>query len=509
MDPEREEEVVDYGENDAAEAYSEPPQEDDGAAAGGNGAGGDDGGADGEPANGAPAAMDEDAAAAAPAAADGDGAGEGGQRAEAGGKEGGEGARAKCEGGGGEERGGGGAAGDERDPLKLPPHGTEVFVASLPHEASEDRVREFIAGAGLKTHSVRIPRPGPDAPRSSHNKGFAFAVYSTKEDAAAAVEALNGKSLGERTIRASISVTNNRLFIGNIPRTMSGPQLKEALAKEVVGLEEVDLVMDRDAPEQSRGFGFLTFYNHAAAERARRTLEAGFSVGMRPVNVSWAEVKKPDDTSVRAVYVGGIPQSAKADAIKELFAAHGEVEEVALLPSRDDPSRIRDFCFVHFKCAGALCGAQGGGGGGGRQAIARRPGAERVHGAATEQPAAAAARRRPPRRRRRLWLWPGPRARPRRVRGRLRRRRRLWRRRLWRRRRRDRRDARRRRGRRGGLSGDAAEWAARVHGEPCRARRRRPGRRRPRAPRRRRRRVRRRSRRRGVWRPRRRARGRV
>lgn len=30
---------------------------------------------------------------------------------------------------------------------------------------------------------------------------------------------------------------------------------------------------DREHPEQNRGFGFITFYNHAAAELARRKLD--------------------------------------------------------------------------------------------------------------------------------------------------------------------------------------------------------------------------------------------
>ena len=88
---------------------------------------------------------------------------------------------------------------------------------------------------------------------------------------------------------------------------------------------------------------------------------------MRPVNVSWAEAKKDDGggagggassaaNAVRAVYVSGLPQGADAGALKALFGAHGEVEEVALLAARDDPSRTRDYCFVHFRWAfRALC----------------------------------------------------------------------------------------------------------------------------------------------------------
>ncbi|KIY97283.1 Heterogeneous nuclear ribonucleoprotein Q [Monoraphidium neglectum] len=283
----REEDAIDYGDGDAEEPFSEDQQA-------GDDAEGDADAADGP--GGAAAMEEEEERAATPAPADGeDGAGNAGEpAAEDGGgaHEGGGGGNGAADGGAADQgkdgrSGGGGSSGggagardgalEERDPLKLPPHGTEVFVASLPHEASEEKVREFVASAGLKTHSVRIPRPGPDAPRASHNKGFAFAVYFTKEDAAAAVEKLNGRLLLERVVRASISVTNNRLFIGNIPRTITPAALKETLAKEVAGLEEVDLVSDREHPDQNRGFGFLTFYNHAAAEKARRRLEAGFS----------------------------------------------------------------------------------------------------------------------------------------------------------------------------------------------------------------------------------------
>ena len=74
-------------------------------------------------------------------------------------------------GGGGAAAGSGpgGAFYEGDDPMKLPPHGTEVFVANLPNNASEEQVRAFVAEAGLEVHSVRIPRPPPGS--SSLNKG--------------------------------------------------------------------------------------------------------------------------------------------------------------------------------------------------------------------------------------------------------------------------------------------------------------------------------------------------
>lgn len=344
MDKDTREEAIDYG--DAEDAYSDEPAD-----------------APADEANEGPAAMEEEPAAGSQDGADGaapdangsseapaaeNGGGAAGAAAK--GTEGADGAAAEPKGEQQGQQDGGGAvvSWEDRDPMKLPPHGTEVFVANLPHEAPEDKVREFVAATGFKIHSVRVPRPGGDT-RGSQNKGFAFAVFFTKEDAAAAVEKMNGQTMGDRTIRASISTTNNRLFIGNIPRTMTGAQLKEAMSKEVQGLEEVDLVADRENPEQNRGFGFLSFYNHDAAEKARRRLEAGFSVGMRPVSVTWAEPKRPEDHTIRSVYVAGLPQEAKTEDIKDLFQQYGEVEDVTLLQSKEDPSRIRDYCFVHYK----------------------------------------------------------------------------------------------------------------------------------------------------------------
>jgi RNA recognition motif-containing protein len=36
------------------------------------------------------------------------------------------------------------------------------------------------------------------------------------------------------------------------------------------GVEDVELMMDKENAEVNRGFGFITFYNYACAEAARR-----------------------------------------------------------------------------------------------------------------------------------------------------------------------------------------------------------------------------------------------
>ena len=68
------------------------------------------------------------------------------------------------------------------------------------------------------------------------NNSYGFAVFFTREDAAAAAEKLNGRPLLGRPARAAPSTTaNHRLFIGGVPHALTASQLKDRLSSEVVG----------------------------------------------------------------------------------------------------------------------------------------------------------------------------------------------------------------------------------------------------------------------------------
>ena len=54
----------------------------------------------------------------------------------------------------------------------------------------------------------------------------------------------------------------------------------------------------------------------------------------------------------KKLYVGNLPFSALEDEIRDLFAAHGEVESVALINDRET-GRPRGFGFVEMDDAGA------------------------------------------------------------------------------------------------------------------------------------------------------------
>jgi RNA recognition motif-containing protein len=73
--------------------------------------------------------------------------------------------------------------------------GTRLFVGNLPYATSEEELREAFAAVGSVT-SVRIITDF-DTGRS---KGYAFVEMGTSEEAAKAIQQLNGHSLGGRAV---------------------------------------------------------------------------------------------------------------------------------------------------------------------------------------------------------------------------------------------------------------------------------------------------------------------
>ncbi len=58
---------------------------------------------------------------------------------------------------------------------------------------------------------------------------------------------------------------------------MNKEQVLDALRADVVGVVDIKLMIEKEhasATNVNRGFGFVEFYNHAAAEMARRRLSS-------------------------------------------------------------------------------------------------------------------------------------------------------------------------------------------------------------------------------------------
>ena len=73
--------------------------------------------------------------------------------------------------------------------------GTRLFVGNLPYAISDEELREFFAAMG-SVKSVRIITDF-DTGRS---KGYGFVEMGTPDEAAKAIQQLNGHALGGRSI---------------------------------------------------------------------------------------------------------------------------------------------------------------------------------------------------------------------------------------------------------------------------------------------------------------------
>eukprot|EP00884_Botryococcus_braunii_P004126 jgi/Botrbrau1/13714/Bobra.250_2s0011.1 len=274
------------------------------------------------------------------------------------------------------------AAQSESDPLKLPPHGTEVFVGGVPRTATVEQLKAFAAQAGEvfdatlpvnladKSQNRGYANLPPSVPPTIHLcvSMFGFVKFLTREAAQEALNSLTQKETARLSGRCCASfrskdfgsiaatmlmfdLSKHKLYIGKIPRDLTKEGLETELNKHVKGLELVELLLSKEFPGQNRGFAFLEFYNHACAEQAKNVLSApSFRLKDRQVVVSFTDSKQDANAAaqsqVKSVYVGNLPAGVTEEKLRETFASHGTVSKVVIPPAKD--GKERNYGFVHF-----------------------------------------------------------------------------------------------------------------------------------------------------------------
>ncbi|CDQ56688.1 unnamed protein product [Oncorhynchus mykiss] len=219
--------------------------------------------------------------------------------------------------------------------------GTEVFVGKIPRDLYEDELVPLFEKAGT-IWDLRLMMD----PLSGQNRGYAFITFCGKDAAAEAVklcdnyEIRSGKYLG-----VCISVANNRLFVGSIPKNKTRESILEDFGKVTEGLQEVILYHQPDDKKKNRGFCFLEYEDHKSAAQARRRLMSGkVKVWGNPVTVEWADpVAEPDPdvmAKVKVLFVRKLATPVTEELLEKTFSAFGKLERV---------KKLKDYAFVHFE----------------------------------------------------------------------------------------------------------------------------------------------------------------
>ena len=85
-----------------------------------------------------------------------------------------------------------------------------LFVSNLPHQLSEDELREHFSSCGTVTSAKIIMDRETNRPR-----GFGFVEMSSKEEGEKAINDLNDKELGGRPLLVKEAIEKERRPRGN------------------------------------------------------------------------------------------------------------------------------------------------------------------------------------------------------------------------------------------------------------------------------------------------------
>ncbi|KAG8195858.1 hypothetical protein JTE90_008550 [Oedothorax gibbosus] len=226
-----------------------------------------------------------------------------------------------------------------------PPKGCEVFINDLPRHMFEDELVPLFQSIGV-LYEFRLV-----INHSGHtSRGYAFAKYSNQTDAQLAIDCLHTYEISPgRFILVELSVDNLKLHIKGVPCHMTTTQVYEEMCRITPGVARVYLYPNLADPSRNRGFTFVEYENHHAADIARRIL---YSPGtllfgkIVPDNfVNWAKLEpEVDEECLRAVtslYARNIPLHVGEWELKKIFSLNGKfvVQKVR---------KIKNFAFVHF-----------------------------------------------------------------------------------------------------------------------------------------------------------------
>ncbi|XP_036172438.1 heterogeneous nuclear ribonucleoprotein Q isoform X6 [Myotis myotis] len=221
-----------------------------------------------------------------------------------------------------------------------PSVGTEIFVGKIPRDLFEDELVPLFEKAG-PIWDLRLMMD----PLTGLNRGYAFVTFCAKEAAQEAVKLYNNHEIRSgKHIGVCISVANNRLFVGSIPKSKTKEQILEEFSKVTEGLTDVILYHQPDDKKKNRGFCFLEYEDHKTAAQARRRLMSGkVKVWGNVGTVEWADpIEDPDPevmAKVKVLFVRNLANTVTEETLEKAFSQFGKLERV---------KKLKDYAFIHF-----------------------------------------------------------------------------------------------------------------------------------------------------------------
>ena len=199
--------------------------------------------------------------------------------------------------------------------------------------------------------------------------GYGFVHYAEENDAQAAIEKVNGKEIGGKTVtvqafrsrdeRGGSQQTFTNLYVKNLPEEYTEEQLTEMFAPHG---EITSLVIQTDAEGKSRGFGFVSFQEPEQAAAAVEALN-NKDFGEKKLFVGRAQKRSEREKELRDrmeqmklerqkkfagvnLYVKNLADNIDKDRLIAEFASFGDITSAKIMI--DEAGKSRGFGFVCF-----------------------------------------------------------------------------------------------------------------------------------------------------------------
>ncbi|KAK0644653.1 splicing factor-like protein [Cercophora newfieldiana] len=212
---------------------------------------------------------------------------------------------------------------------------TSVFVAGLPSDATQTKVRQFFREYG-HVNNIDIQRKGDSA--------VALVEFRTPDEARSAL-LRDGKPFGEREVQVT-SATDCTLYVTNYP-----PEADDAYIRKLFkGCGEIHSIRFPSLKYNTmRRFCYLTFRDRASAAAATKldgkSLEGGkFKLSAKISDPGMKRRREGAQAESRELHVSYVPRHTTDDDLRQLFAKAGTVISVRV--PRDMAGRTKGSAFI-------------------------------------------------------------------------------------------------------------------------------------------------------------------
>jgi len=188
---------------------------------------------------------------------------------------------------------------------------TNLIVNYLPQTMSQEEIRSLFASIG-EVESCKLIRDKT----TGQSLGYGFINYVNNEDAAKAIQTLNGLRLQNKTIKVSYarpsseSIKGANLYVSGLPKHMTQPDLEQLFSP--CGIIITSRILCDNLTGLSKGVGFIRFDQHEEADRAIQKLNGTIPEGAtEPITVKFANNPSSNNKAIPPLAAYLAPQAAR------------------------------------------------------------------------------------------------------------------------------------------------------------------------------------------------------